>query len=272
MAVKPINHQDMAVAFDNVAAARGGRDVYSQLSFAISSGSLTALVGPNGAGKTTLMEALLGLIPPRDGSIRVFGMSPRKARIHVGYVPQSNRLIGEDRLVGREFVTAAYRGQLWGLNWRQREVARAVDMALEQVDALDLSKRRLSQLSGGQRRRLLIAQALVNRPRLLLMDEPLAQLDAGVQAHIVNLIARLRDEQGLTVLLSTHDINPLIHVTQGVLYLVGGRGCAGRVDEVLTAVVLSRLYLAPMHVVRDAAGSSSCPIRRRGNPAPLLRQ
>jgi len=240
-----------AVVAHNLSAGKGAQNAFSGVSFQLPPASFTALAGANGSGKTTLFETLLGLVPPRAGSIEVLGQSARKARSHVAYVPQASHLVLDVQFSGREFVAAAYNGRSWGITWRIRAAARAVDRALRQVDAQDLAQRRLADLSGGQRQRLLIAQALVNQPRLIFMDEPLAQLDPSAQDRIVALAARLRNTLGIAVLFSTHDVNTVVDVADQLLYMAGGSGRIGSIDEIVTDDVLSALYGVPMHVVRE---------------------
>ncbi len=118
------------------------------------------------------------------------------------------------------------------------------------VDAEALSARPISALSGGQRQRLLLAAALLGRPKLLLLDEPLISLDPAAQAGIIALIRRLQETLGLTVLFAAHDINPLLSTMDRVLYLGGGKAAIGTVDEVITSATLSTLYGAPIEVIR----------------------
>lgn len=240
-----------AITVENIAAGKGTAEVFSGLSFEIAPSSFTAMVGANGSGKTTLFEALLGLVKLRTGRVQILGKTPRAVRSQVAYVPQASRLLHDGQFIGREFVAAAYNSQRWGLTWRRRVVAEAVDRALEQVGAQDLARRRLAELSGGQRQRLLIAQALVNQPKLVFMDEPLAQLDPGAQEHITALAASLSESLGIAVLFSTHDVNPLTAVADRVLYLARGQGRIGSIDEIINDATLSALYDAPMHVVRE---------------------
>ena len=240
-----------AITVRNLAAGKGRENAFHGLSFEIAPQSFTALVGPNGCGKTTLFEALLGLIRLRAGAVDILGRTPKAARSDVAYVPQASRLTHDGQFIGREFVAAAYNGRRWGMTRRWRAAARAIDRALEQVGARDLARRRLAELSGGQRQRLLIAQALVNQPKLVFMDEPLAGLDPGAQERIVACAAALRDTLGIAVLFSTHDVNPVVEAADGVLYLAGGQGRIGPIDEVLTDDTLSALYGVPMHVVRE---------------------
>lgn len=240
-----------AIAARSIAAGKSKSNVFSDLSFEIAPASFTALVGANGSGKTTLFETLLGLVRVRTGSISVLGQSPRAARRQVAYVAQANQLMHDGQFVGREFVAAAYKGHRWGVTWRGRDASCAVDRALVRVGAMGLADRKLSELSGGQRQRLLIAQALVNEPRLVFMDEPLGHLDPAAQDQVVALAAHLRDALGIAVLFSTHDVNPVVDAADQVLYLAGGQGRIGPVDEVVTDSVLSVLYGVPMHVVRE---------------------
>lgn len=235
-----------------IAAGKGSASVFEALSFAIAPGSFTALVGPNGAGKTSLFETLLGLVPLHAGTLAVMGDKPRRARRHIAYVPQASRLLHDDALIGREFVSAAYQAHRWGMPLpnRRRQRSQAVDAALETVDARDLARCRLSTLSGGQRQRLLIAQALVNDPRLILLDEPLSQLDPAARDRIVSVADALA-RRGIAVIFSTHDINPVLQVCDQVLYLASGRGRAGRVDEIICDHTLSELYGTPMRVISE---------------------
>ncbi|WP_251976172.1 metal ABC transporter ATP-binding protein [Salinicola avicenniae] len=234
----------------DITAGKSTTSVFEALSFEISPGSFTALVGPNGAGKTSLFDTLLGLVALRAGTLTVMGGRPCHARRRIAYVPQVSRLLHDDALVGREFVSAAYQSHRWGmpLPSGRRQQLQAVDAALETVDARDLARRRLSTLSGGQRQRLLIAQALVNEPRLILLDEPLSQLDPAARDRIVS-VANALTRRGIAVIFSTHDINPVLPVCDQVLYLAGGRGRAGSVDEIICDRTLSELYGTPMRVI-----------------------
>ncbi|OIQ78079.1 iron(3+)-hydroxamate import ATP-binding protein FhuC [mine drainage metagenome] len=149
------------------------------------------------------------------------------------------------------FVAAAWRAERWGVTLRERAARRdAVARALAAVDAQALAGRAMEQLSGGERQRVCIAQALVNPVELLLLDEPLANLDPRAQLALLQLIRRLCEQRRLCVLLSAHDINPLLPVMDRVLYLAGGRGRIGSVDEVVNAEALSALYGMPIGVAR----------------------
>ena len=238
-----------AVELAGVTLALGGRPVLAEVDFAIEDREFVGLLGPNGAGKTTLMRAILGLLRPLAGSVRVFGEAAARGNARIGYMPQTRSNPAGLRLSGWDFVAGAAGGQRWGLpilgSTERREVAWALDL----VGAADLARRPLADVSGGERQRLLLAQALLGRPRLLLLDEPLMSLDPHRQRDVVELVRRLQRELGIAVLFSAHDINPLLGSLDRVLYLGGGKAALGSVAEVITGPVLSRLYGSPIDVV-----------------------
>src|SRR6202012_3340467 len=137
-----------------------------------------------------------------------------------------------------------------GLPLLNRTTRRDVEWALERVAATDPARRPLAETSGGERQRLLLAQALLGRPRLLLLDEPLISLDPHRQHAVIDLVRRVQQELGIAVLFSAHELNPLLGTLDRVLYLGNGQAALGSVDEVITGPVLSRLYGAPIEVVR----------------------
>ena len=233
-----------------VSLTRGGRTVLQNMNLSLGPCEFVGLLGGNGAGKTTLIQAILGLLPAFDGRIRVLDGRPMRGNPAIGYMPQSRNIPTGLRLSGREFVAGVVGGHRWGLPLLGREGRREVDWALDMVDGTGLGTRPLMQLSGGQRQRLLLAQALIGRPRLLLLDEPLMSLDPANQQHVVQVVRRVQQELRITVLFSAHDLNPLLGVLDRVLYLGGGHAAIGTVDEVVTGPVLSRLYGSRIDVVR----------------------
>ncbi len=231
----------------------GRRPVLDGLDLRIAAGQFVGVFGANGAGKTTLLRCLLGLQPVQSGRLRLLGQDGVAQRIQVGYVAQRDPVGADSFLSVRSYVGAAWRGERWGLGLGQtRERTQAVDAALHAVEADDLAARGMDALSGGQRQRVRIAQALVNPVRMLLLDEPLANLDPQAQQRILHTARRLCTEQGITVLMTAHDINPLLPHMDRVLYLAGGQGRLGTVDAVLNGPVLTDLYGMPMAVSRDA--------------------
>jgi len=239
-----------AVELENLTLARGRRTILSGVNATIGDGEFIGVFGPNGAGKSTLLHAILGLLPPASGAIRVFGKPPGNGTAQAGYLPQKRAGIVDLRLRGWDLVASAYQGNRWGppvLGARGRgEVA----WALATVEATALAERPLSQLSGGELQRVLLAQALLGKPRLLLLDEPFISLDPRYQQAVVALIKRVQSALGITVLLTAHELNPLLGFMDRVLYLGHGRAALGTTEEVITSEVLSRLYDAPIEVLR----------------------
>jgi len=235
--------------FQDVTLTLGRRTVLGGVDLAIDAGEFIGVLGANGAGKTTLMRAALGLLRPSGGRIRVFGAQPRRGNPLIGYVPQHQSLPAGLRLSGFDIIAGVVAGHRLGLPWLPRAGREEVSWALEKVGAADLARRPLGALSGGERQRLLLAQALIGRPRLLLLDEPLISLDPRHQQGMVDLIRALQKELGFTALFSAHEINPLLGAIDRVLYLGGGKAALGPVDAVITPVVLSRLYGTPIEVV-----------------------
>ena len=208
------------------------------------------MLGPNGAGKTTLLQAILGLLQPAAGEIRVFGEKPRHGNRAAGYLPQQRAAVADLPLRGWDFVASALNGERWGLPLIGRRGRQEVDRVIETVAAQVLAVRRLCELSGGELQRLLLAQALLGGPKLLLLDEPLISLDPHFQQAVVALVKADPAERGITVLFTAHDLNPLLGVIDRVLYLGHGHAALGTVDEVITDEVLSRLYRTPIEVLR----------------------
>lgn len=239
-----------AVTFQGVRLVLGQRVVLDDVSLDIRPSEFVGVLGPNGAGKTSLMRAVLGLIQPSAGSIRVLGQPVSRGNPAVGYMPQVRAAIESLRLSGWDFVAGVVSGHRLGLPILTKAGRNDVDRALDLVGARGLARRPLTDLSGGERQRLLLAQALVGHPRLLLLDEPLISLDPRHQHTVVALARSLQVELGITVLFSAHELNPLLGSLDRVLYLGGGQAALGTVDEVITGPVLSRLYGSEMEVVR----------------------
>ena len=239
-----------AAALDNVTIVLGGRTILADVSLRIEAGEFVGVLGPNGSGKTTLMRALLGLIKPSQGTIRVLDQPVRRGNSAVGYMPQTRRTVEGLRLSGWDYVASAANGHHWGLPVLGAKARREVGWALEMVGATDLSRRALADASGGERQRLLLAQTLLGRPSLLLLDEPLISLDPHHQRVVVDLVRQLQQDLKIAVLFSAHELNPLLGALDRVLYLGNGHAALGTVDQVITGPVLSRLYGAEIEVIR----------------------
>ena len=208
-----------AIELDRVTLRLGARTVLDDVSFAIRPGEFIGVLGPNGAGKTTLMRAILGLLPPSAGALRVFGHEPRRGDHQIGYLPQVRTVLPDLRLRGRDFIAASLNGERWGLPVHSHADRAMIGETLALVGAEELAERPLSAMSGGERQRLLLAQALIGRPRLLLLDEPLISLDARHQEIAIDVVRRAASERGITVLFSAHELNQLVGTLDRVLYL-----------------------------------------------------
>jgi zinc/manganese transport system ATP-binding protein len=235
---------------DGVTVRLGGREVLRDVSFTIRPGEFTGLIGPNGAGKTTLLRVILGLQPVATGSVLIDG-APRSARdASIGYVPQKLAIDPDMPLRVRDVVSLGVDGNRFGISLPSRSRrARVADM-LTAVGAERYADARIGELSGGEQQRVMIAHALISRPRLLLLDEPLANLDISSEQSIVSVLARLARAEGVAVLLSAHDMNPLMPVMDRIVYVAGGRAAVGSTDEVVQPEVLSRLYGRHVDVIR----------------------
>ena len=226
-----------------------GRTLFAGLDLAVAPGELVAVLGPNGAGKTSLFRLVLGLERPATGTVRVLGERAHRGDRRIGYVPQQRVWTRGTPMLGRDLVTLGRTGSRWGLPITRREDREAVRTAIWEVRAEALANRPVGDLSGGEQQRLRIAQAIVDDPKLLLLDEPLSSLDLANQAEIVALAERQR-ERGAAVLFIAHDINPILDRVDRVLYLARGRHRLGTPEEVLTTESLSDLYGTRIDVLR----------------------
>jgi zinc/manganese transport system ATP-binding protein len=262
------HHAPAILGVEGVSVALSGRQILDDVSFTVGPGEFTGLIGPNGAGKTTLLRVVLGLQRPARGTVTVQGQ-PRAQRSAVGYVPQKVLLDPDMPIRARDLVALGADGGRYGIRLPSRQRAQAVREMLHAVDAERFADARVGYLSGGEQQRVLIAQALISRPRLLLLDEPLANLDLRSGQEIIALLARLAREQQIAVLLSAHELNPLLPVMDHVVYLAAGRAASGPTGEVITSEVLSRLYgyhIEVLHVAGrilvvagDAADEAAAP-------------
>ena len=226
----------------DVSVSLGGRRVLDRVSFSVGAGGFCGLIGSNGAGKTTLLRVILGLIAPSSGRIEVAGGSPSRRNPQIGYVPQKIALEADMPLRARDLVGLGLDGHRFGFSRPTATRRIAVDEILDAVGATEFAEARIGNLSGGEQQRVMIAQALISRPKLLLLDEPLANLDIRSAAEVVELLARIAAEQRIAILLSAHDMNPLLPVMNRVVYLADGRAASGTTDEVVRTDTLSRLY------------------------------
>lgn len=203
---------------------------------------IACLIGSNGAGKTTLLKVILGLVHPSSGQV-VMGGSERATRNPlVGYVPQKISLDPDMPVRARDLVGLGLDGHRLGVPLRSSSRKSRIEAALDSVGAMEFADQRVGRLSGGEQQRVMIAHTLISRPRLLLLDEPLANLDIRSEQEVVDLLARIADEHGIAILMSAHDMNPLLPVMDRIVYLAGGRAASGTTEEVVRSSTLSQLY------------------------------
>jgi zinc/manganese transport system ATP-binding protein len=255
-------HEQPIVELTRATVRLGAKRVFADVSVSIGRGQLVAVLGPNGAGKSTLMRVILDLVKLERGSVTVLNKPPAQARRNIGYLPQRHGFDASTRIRGIDLVRLGLDGARWGLpipltkGARERHKAQSARVAevIALVGATDYATRPIGELSGGEQQRLLIAQALVRRPELLILDEPLDSLDLPNQAAVAALLRRVCTTQRVSVLLVAHDVNPLLGYLDQVIYLAGGRAKSGTVGEVITSPTLSELYGAPIEVLRTTDG------------------
>jgi zinc/manganese transport system ATP-binding protein len=230
------------LSVDGVSVRLAGRPVLRDVHFEIAPGELTGLIGANGAGKTTLFRVILGLQSTSAGRVLLDGRPRSHRKALIGYVPQKFLLDPDMPLRARDLVSLGIDGQRLGIPWPSRTRRALVDELLDAVGARAYADQRVGLLSGGEQQRVLIAHALAGDPRLLALDEPLANLDLRAGQEVVALLARIAHERGVAVLISAHEMNPLLPVMDRIVYLAGGRAVSGTVEQVVRADVLSELY------------------------------
>ncbi len=243
----------------------GGRRIWSDVSMRVAPGEFVALLGGNGSGKSTLLKVVLGLTGLATGEVSVLGGPAGAANREIGYLPQRRSFDSGTRLRGEDVVRLGLDGDRWGLplpigfargpGRGRREAARArVAKTIEMVGAGAYADRPIGELSGGEQQRLLIAQALVREPRVLLLDEPLDSLDLPNQAVVAALVHEICRDAGVAVLLVAHDVNPLLAYLDRVVYLAGGHAVEGPVEQVINGETLTRLYGLPVEVLKASDG------------------
>ncbi len=217
----------------------------------VASGVLMAIVGPNGAGKTTLIKAILGLMKPAAGQIRILGKPYRNVASSVGYVPQRGTVDWDFPTNVLDVVLMGLYGRLGWIRRPGRSERKEAMAALEKVDMAGFAHRQISQLSGGQQQRVFLARALIQDARVYLMDEPLQGVDATTERAIIDILHSLRSS-GKTVLVVHHDLQTVSTYFDEVLLLNVRRITSGPVSEVFTDTNLRLTYGGRIAVIKDA--------------------
>jgi len=237
-----------AVSLRDVSLRLGQRYLWKHMELSIAPGEFVAVLGPNGAGKSSFVKMLLGQYQATSGEVTVLGGQPKYARNRIGYIPQQKAFDKDVPISGRNLVGFGINGTKWFSTLSDTQKNR-ISESISEVGATAYADKPLGTLSGGEQQRLRIAQAVVSSPELLLCDEPLLSLDLASQQNVSQILNN-RCKKGAAIVFVTHEINPILPLVDRVLYIVGGNWTIGTPTEVLTSAHLTKLYGAPVEVLR----------------------
>ena len=207
-----------------------GQEILSGVSFAVEQGDYVCILGENGSGKTTLMKTILGLRKPMCGTIETGdGLSPKE----IGYLPQQDSIQRDFPASVREIVVSGFQGQCGLRPFYTKAEKLQAEKNMELMGVAELKKRCYRELSGGQQQRVLLARALCATKKMLLLDEPVAGLDPKVTEDMYRLIHQLNKEQGITIIMISHDIGAALKYANKVLH-IGSEVFCGRVDAYIS--------------------------------------
>lgn len=239
------------IKISKASLAFGDKTLWKNLNLEVNPGEFIAVIGSNGSGKTVLLKTILGQLPLSSGEITVLGKPVRSGSRKIGYIPQHRAGDLTVPLRAKDLLRFGVDGHRFGFPFPSKQNNQKVDQMLAKVGASELAKTPISQLSGGQLQRIRVAQAVIDKPSLLLADEPLSALDLKQQGVVAELINDARKENNSAILFVTHDVNPILEYIDRVLYLANGNFKIGTPDQVLRSDVLSKLYGRPVDVVRN---------------------
>ncbi len=245
----PPVEQQYAIETDNLMLGYDNQPIVNNINIQIKPGEFIGILGANGSGKSTFLRSVLGLLKPLAGKILVLGSSPQRGNIKIGYMPQMRNQMSVANLTSRAIMEASLDGTEYGIPFLSATKKATVQNALELVKATVYADRPFQQLSGGERQRIFLAQALLNNPQILLLDEPLANLDPHYQETFMELLYTVQQNLHATILFTAHDANPLLGIMNRVLYFAQGKVAIGKTDEVITSEKLTSLYGTPIEVV-----------------------
>ncbi|MCL5113249.1 MAG: ABC transporter ATP-binding protein [Patescibacteria group bacterium] len=241
---------DPIIKADRISISYNQKNIIRDASFSVARNTFNVILGPNGSGKSTLFKVLLGLKKIDSGQIKLFGDDPKKGNKLIGYIPQSRDLEGINLRVS-DFILLGYDGIKFGFRLNRSKSNHILKKVLNMVDGQYLMTKNINQLSGGELQKVYLAQSLVGSPDLLLLDEPLSNLDIKRENELLNLIAGLVQKNNLTVILITHDLNPIYDIVDKIIYIANKKLASGTKDQVLNSKILSELYDSKVEVIKD---------------------
>lgn len=224
--------------------------IVEDIQLKIQKGEFIAILGPNGSGKSTFLRALLGLITPLSGEISILGENPPRSNHLIGYMPQARSHFTIANLTCRAILDATLDGVRFGVPIKSKAKDAEIMRVLQLVKATQFADVPIRQLSGGERQRIHLAQALLGSPVILLLDEPLSNLDPHFQETFIHILEDIKNQLNVTILFTAHDPNPLLHVMSRVLFFARGKFIIGSVEEIMTTGTLSALYETPIEVIQ----------------------
>lgn len=243
------------LTIENLSVRYEQRVVLEEISLEVERGSFVCLIGPNGAGKSTLLKSIVGLVPIAEGRIVSAARS-------IGYVPQQMPLDRGLPITVAEFLSLRILRTKHWFGVRSAEVRHKIVRQLEEIGAAHLVERRLGSLSGGEFQRILVAYALLNDPELLLLDEPLTGIDIRGGLSFDGLLHHLHDHRGITIVMVSHDLHLVEHLSDVVVCINRDVCCQGRPDDILKPEHLAKAYGHLPGMVRADGGSAFIPVRR----------
>lgn len=237
--------QTPCIEIQNLSFSYGSEQVLDHITFTVEVGEYIGILGQNGSGKTTLLKLILGLLEPQEGTIRLFGDEVKyfKDKDWIGYVPQAIQYAGWEFPATVEEVVSSGRTAKVGLLRRfRKQDYQAVEQALERADVLPLRKRLINELSGGQRQRVFIARALAAEPKVLILDEPTVGVDIASQEQFYALLRKLNNEDNITIVFVSHDIDVITHESKTILCLNRELVCHVASKDFITKEHLEKMY------------------------------
>ena len=237
------------IVADNLSIGFGHEAIVSKINLNIHEGEFIGILGPNGAGKSTFFKTLLGFIKPLSGTLLVLGSKPQHGSPQIGYMPQMRSQVAIANLTGRSILEASYQGTTYGMPLPSKAKKSKTKKILELVKADKFADRPFRQLSGGERQRIYLAQGLLDDPKILLLDEPLSNLDPNIQELFINLLIDIQKDLNVTILFTAHDPNPLLRAMNRVIFFANRKAVIGSIEEIITSETLSSLYETRIKVI-----------------------